>query len=84
MHPVRRDMAARGRGEAFDRLQATAQQLLRGEGGTDKPLSCDAALLRRIVKARPSGLDQLARVPGMTNQRMDRFGRAFLAALGSG
>ncbi|MCO6383852.1 DNA helicase RecQ [Oceanicola sp. 502str15] len=83
MHPARRELAARGQGEAFDRLQAAAQQLYRGEDGTEKPLSCDTALLRRIVKAQPVSIEAMGRVQGMSDQRVDRFGWAFLAALAS-
>ncbi len=83
MHPARREMAARGKGEAFDRLQEAVQQLYRGEDGTEKPLSCDTALLRRIVKAAPANIDALGRVQGMSERHVDRFGPAFLAALAS-
>ena len=83
LHPERRRLAASGQGEAFDRLQAAALELYRGEDGTAKPVSCDAALLRRVVKARPASLDDLARVQGMNEQRLDRFGPAFLGALGA-
>ena len=81
MHPKRRALAASGKGEAFDRLHAAAHQLYRGEAGTEKPLSCDTTLLRRIVERAPTNHDDLARVQGMNDARLERFANAFLAAL---
>ena len=81
VHPARRALAGREAGELFDRLSAAQSALVRGPDGSDKPLSCNSALLRRIAERRPGTLDELARVPGMDERRTERFGDAFLAVL---
>ena len=53
--------------------------LMRGEDGTAKPLSCSASLLARLVKQRPRDLSGVERVLG--DKRADRFGDAFLEVL---
>jgi ATP-dependent DNA helicase RecQ len=84
MHPQRLRLAGRESGPLFDRLQAVQVQLARGEDGTAKPLSCTASTLRAIAERRPASAEDLARLPGMDEARVDRFGTAFLAVLQGG
>ena len=70
-----------GRGDVFDRLAEAQAGLARGEDGTDKPMTCDSATLRRIAERRPHSLDDLARLPGVGEQKAERFGPAFLDVL---
>ncbi|WP_235829715.1 DNA helicase RecQ [Frigidibacter oleivorans] len=81
MHPARLRLAGRPEGALFDRLAEAAVALSRGEDGTGKPLSCSHATLRQIAERRPGSLSDLARLPGMGEQKADRFGAAFLAIL---
>ena len=81
LHPQRMRLAGRDAGSLFDRLAETQVQLVRGEDGTGKPLSCSQAMLRRIAEARPTTLDELDRIGGLGPQKIDRFGLAFLAIL---
>jgi ATP-dependent DNA helicase RecQ len=81
VHPARRSLAGRGAGNLYDRLEEVQAALARGRDGLDKPLSCNASLLRRISTQRPATPDALARVPGMDERRMERFGAAFLDAI---
>lgn len=76
MHPHRRALAGRPEGALFDRLVAAQNRLSRGQNGTEKPLSCSTAQIRRIAEARPIDVPALAR--HLDAARMDRFGRAFL------
>ncbi|NBC96872.1 MAG: DNA helicase RecQ, partial [Deinococcus-Thermus bacterium] len=80
-HPARRRLAGSEAGPLFDRLQEIQLQLARGEDGTGKYLSCTHATLRHIAERRPETLAELARLPGMGEQKLDRFGAAFLAAI---
>jgi len=81
MHPSRRRLAGRDAGALFDRLEAAARALARGEGGTEKPLSLNPSTLRQIAERRPATRDALARVTGMSEPKLDRFGAAFLEIL---
>jgi ATP-dependent DNA helicase RecQ len=81
MHPTRRRLAGRDAGALYDRLQEAARQLARGPDGTGKPMSCSPATLRHIAERRPTSLDALARVAGMSEARAERFGAAFLDAI---
>ncbi len=81
MHPARRALAGRDTGALYDRLMKTQTRLARGPGGTDKPLSCTPATLRRIAEARPTTLEALDRIGALGEQKLTRFGPAFLAAL---
>ena len=76
MHPQRRKLAGRPEGALFDRLVAVQADLLRGPDGTEKPLSCSTAQIRRIAEARPADRAGLAR--HLDEARLDRFGEAFL------
>ena len=69
-------LAGRPEGALFDRLVAVQADLLRGPDGTEKPLSCSTAQIRRIAEARPGDEAGLAR--HLDQARLDRFGAAFL------
>ena len=75
-HPARRKLAGRAAGSLFDRLAEAQSALVRGEDGTDKPLSCSPAQLARIAAARPRDADAMARL--LDQKRAERFGAAFL------
>ena len=81
LHPARRALAGRDAGAIFDRLQAAQLRLVRGSDGTGKPMSCAPSELRRIAEARPTTLTDLARIGGLGEQKLERFGDAFLAIL---
>ena len=52
-------------------------------GGTDKLLTLTPATLRAIAERRPANNAELARIKGMDQARMDRFGAAILSCLHS-
>ncbi|WP_420858020.1 DNA helicase RecQ [Marivivens marinus] len=79
VHPARRKLAGRAEGTVYDRLLAVQADLARGETGLDKPMSCTAAQLAKVAKARPSDLGALARLIG--DRHSERFGSAFLSVL---
>jgi ATP-dependent DNA helicase RecQ len=79
-HPARMKLDRNDRG-LFDALEAAVRDLARGPDGAEKPLSVQRAALARVAEARPRSLSALARVPGMDEARVDRFGAAFLAAI---
>ncbi|PID35314.1 MAG: DNA helicase RecQ [Rhodobacterales bacterium] len=81
MHPARRRMAGTEAGEIYDRLQDAARALSRGVDGTGKPLSITPTTLRYIAKRHPTTTADLARIPGMTPPRIERFAAAFLSIL---
>ncbi|MBM7067110.1 DNA helicase RecQ [Actibacterium sp. 188UL27-1] len=83
MHPARRALAGRDSGSVFDKLAEAQVSLARGLEGTDKYLSCSHATLRHIAERRPGSVEDLARVPGMNDQKAARFGPAFLDILGA-
>ncbi len=82
VHPARRRIAGQPGAALYDRLSAAQVALARGSDGLGKPLSCDAATLARIAAARPADLSSLAGLAGMDPARVERFGPAFLDALG--
>jgi ATP-dependent DNA helicase RecQ len=84
LHPARMRLAGRPEGALFDRLAELQLQLARGEDGTGKYLTCTNATLRQIAERRPSTLSELAAIQGMGEQKIDRFGEAFLTALRDG
>ena len=84
VHPARLRLVGRPEGAVFDRLAEVQLQLARGEDGTGKYLTCTNSTLRQIAERRPSTLSELAAIPGMGEQKIDRFGPAFLAVLGEG
>ena len=81
MHPKRLGLAGRPEGVLFDRLSELQGMLARGVDGLDKPLSCSTAQLRRIAEAKPVSAQDLARIGGLDEARLDRFGAAFLEAI---
>ncbi|MBF9034795.1 DNA helicase RecQ [Rhodobacterales bacterium HKCCE2091] len=81
VHPARRSLAGRGAGPVFDRLMAAQADLMRGEDGTGKYLTCTQSTLKHIAERRPDCLESLARIPGMGEQKAERFGAAFLDVL---
>ncbi len=78
---ARRNLALRGKGQLFETLQALALQLRHGENGTEKPMDCPNALLKRIAESEPRDHNSLAKIRGMNEERLARFGDAFLLAL---
>ncbi|CAM4299689.1 DNA helicase RecQ [Palleronia rufa] len=78
MHPARRKLAGRAAGGVYDRLLSVQGALTRGPDGTGKPMSCTAGTLRWIAERQPGSLDELARAPGLSAPKLDRFGAAFL------
>ncbi len=77
-HPQRRKLAGQDAGTLYDDLAATARDLERGPDGTAKPLSLAPATLRAIAERRPATRDALARIRGMDDARLARFGSAIL------
>lgn len=81
LHPARMRLAGRDAGAIFDRLEEEQLRLARGEDGIGKHLSCTHSTLRQIAERRPSTLSELAQISGMGEQKIERFGAAFLAVL---
>ncbi|MDX5356665.1 MAG: DNA helicase RecQ [Rhodobacterales bacterium] len=81
LHPQRMRLAGRAEAEVFDRLQEAQLELVRGEDGAGKYLTCTHATLRVIAERRPGSLAELERVQGMGPQKAERFGAAFLEIL---
>lgn len=81
VHPARRKLAGRAAGTLFDRLAEEQARLARGADGVEKPLSCTRSTLRQIAERRPETLEALARIPGMEERKVERFGHAFLDAV---
>jgi ATP-dependent DNA helicase RecQ len=81
-HPHRRRLAGVPAAATFDRLHAAQRDLIRGENGTDRPMTLDSRTLRLVAETRPRTLEALARISGMGPQRAERFGPAFLRILG--
>jgi ATP-dependent DNA helicase RecQ len=46
--------------------------------GTEKYLSCTHSTIRQIAERRPDTLEELARIQGMGDLKVERFGPAFL------
>ena len=84
LHPARMKLVGRPEGALFDRLAEVQLQLSRGEDGTGKYLSCTHSTLRAIAERRPSTLAELVGIQGMGEQKVERFGEAFLAILRDG
>jgi ATP-dependent DNA helicase RecQ len=84
LHPARMKLVGRPEGALFDRLAEVQLALSRGEDGTGKYLSCTHSTLRAIVERRPSTLGELVGIQGMGEQKIERFGEAFLAVLREG
>ena len=84
LHPARLKLAGRPEGALFDRLAEVQLELARGEDGTGKYLSCTHSTLRAIAERRPATLGELQAIQGMGEQKVERFGAAFLAVLQDG
>ena len=81
VHPARRKLAGRESGTLYDRLAETQARLARGESGLAPYLTCTKTTLARIAEDRPGSREALARVQGMGETRLERFGAAFLEVL---
>jgi ATP-dependent DNA helicase RecQ len=81
VHPARRRLAGAPAADLFDRLRAVHNALARGTDGLARYLDCPSATLARIAEAKPRDAAALARIPGMDEARVDRFGEAFLAVI---
>ncbi|QGY00015.1 DNA helicase RecQ [Roseovarius faecimaris] len=79
LHPSRRKLAGRMAGSLYDQLLQVQSDLVRGQDGHEKPLSCSASLLAKVASHRPSSAEDLARLLG--EKRAERFGPAFLDVL---
>jgi len=78
-HPAQRRLAGRAAHALYDELLAVQSELARGPCGTEKPLSCSAALLARV--AQMPALDQQGLTHLLGERRAARFGAAFLDVL---
>jgi ATP-dependent DNA helicase RecQ len=81
LHPQRMRLAGRPAAQVFDRLADAQLALSRGEDGTGKYLSVTHSTLRLIAERRPVNLSDLERIQGMGEQKVERFGQAFLDVL---
>ena len=81
LHPVRMKLAGRAEGELFDRLSVAQLELVRGAEGNERYLICTHTTLRRIAEAKPRSRDELARIGGLGDAKLERFAEAFLAAV---
>ncbi len=84
LHPQRMKLAGRDAGQVFDRLSQVQLDLSRGADGAGKLLSCTQSTLRQIAERKPSTLSELAYIQGMNEQKLERFGDAFLVAVNEG
>jgi len=78
-HPARQKLAGQNSGHVFDRLQESQVRLVRGEAGTEKPMSCSAQVLAQLAKRNPRDLGEIERILG--ERHCQRFGAAFLEIL---
>ncbi|EAQ03277.1 ATP-dependent DNA helicase RecQ [Pseudooceanicola batsensis HTCC2597] len=79
MHPRRLKLAGRDGGGLFDRLMEVQRDLHTGTDGTEKPLSCSASVIARVVDLKPRDAATMERILG--DRRAERFGAAFLDAI---
>ncbi|MDU8942454.1 DNA helicase RecQ [Ovoidimarina sediminis] len=79
VHPARQKLSGRAEGAVYDRLLEAQASLLRGETGTEKPMSCSAALIARVAALGQPDETALERILG--ERRAERFGPAFLDVL---
>ncbi len=78
-HPARRKLAGRASGDVYDRLLAAQADLVRGEDGTGKPMSCSASLLAKIAALSADRIDQIDQLLG--EKLAQRFGPTFAGIL---
>ncbi len=81
MHPARCKLAGKASGGLYDRLVEVQLELVHGETGADKYMSCTNSTLAKIAETRPSDLQALEQVQGMGPLKSQRFGAAFLSVL---
>ncbi|HEY0213990.1 MAG TPA: DNA helicase RecQ [Paenirhodobacter sp.] len=81
VHPARMKLAGRQEGDLFDQLMVAQRDLARGPDGHDRYLDCTGPVLRRIAQAKPRNRDELARVSGMAEPKLDRFAEPFLTLI---
>ena len=79
VHPARRKLAGGSDAVVYDRLLEAQAALVRGATGTEKPMSCPAALIARVAALGRPDEDALGRLLG--DRRAERFGAAFLEVL---
>ena len=79
MHPTRKKFAGRNEGTVYDQLLEAQANLVRGECGTEKPMSCSASLLAKIAEVKPRDSVSISRILG--KRRAERFGQAFLTII---
>ena len=79
LHPSRMKLAGRDEGALFDRLAEAQLALVRGEDGHDRYLSCTHSTLRRIAETKPRSRDELSRIAGLGEAKIERFADTFLA-----
>ena len=78
-HPARRKLAASGAGGVYDALLESQAQLIRGECGMLKPMSCNAGQLAKLAQSKPRDENGIARIIG--DRHADRFAETFLDVL---
>ncbi|OSQ46126.1 DNA helicase RecQ [Marivita geojedonensis] len=78
-HPARRKLATSDAGGLYDALLQSQAQLIRGECGTLKPMSCSAGQLAKLAQNRPRDERGIARIIG--ERHADRFAETFLDVL---
>jgi ATP-dependent DNA helicase RecQ len=78
-HPARRKLASKGAGGLYDALLDSQADLMRGECGTLKPMSCEAGQLAKLAQTKPHDADGIARIIG--DRRAERFAQTFLDVL---
>ena len=64
MHPSRKKFAGRNEGTVYDQLLEVQADLMRGECGTEKPMSCSASLLAKIAELKPRDAVSMNRILG--------------------
>ncbi len=79
LHPARRKLAGGQAGSVYDALLTSQADLVRGECGTLKPMSCNAGQLAKLAQMRPQDENGIAHVIG--DRRAERFASAFLDVL---
>ncbi|MGB0507672.1 MAG: DNA helicase RecQ [Pikeienuella sp.] len=82
-HPARVKVAASGDGALFDALHQAQLDLARGTDGAQKFMTCNRATLAQIAATRPHDQAGLSQIQGMNEQKLDRFGAAFLSIIAS-
>ena len=74
------DLADPAERDLFERLRARRLELARAQGVPPYVIFHDATL-REMVRMRPADLEDLGRVPGVGQVKLDRYGEAFLEVL---